>query len=1567
MAPACAMQAAGSSIAQASKAAVVISENPAAALQLQHLGLQPETYHPRQVCEQSMRHIHTHIHTGHFAVVWIDLPKSGRAVPPRKWSPTVREIALWIRSAKASRVPAVLAGWRGKHWQHEELAKLTQEEVVHESRHALCRYGVVHRHEGSCSVYHAFTTTPAQNARCRCSISDSLARGRGDGVLAAVANMYAQFVPRMLQLWQIVGPRQEREPDSESYSYSYSNLDRYPKRQSESASFLLDASPKYGAQHSGASSSIGDTTPATAAYPTEAREREKQRKQSGHVAKKRMQQVEDHFDDLGDDLSGLGGDLALHTADTYVEELEPDFLAEKIEPEVGGLLALHFRGSAALPDLPSVFIARNLDEACSALLAAGPGVDIAEFCGGAARSTTVAIRRNLVGGRNFDLVTHVDLGHPSTQQEALRYLDENVVLVLVMAPSCRAFGPPSHVNYVVNHATWRTHYDEDAPHVRFCGKAALHQLHQGRHFFVEQPSPTWLFHEPPWPTVCQHPQVKAECIDQCMVGLVNQRGERIRKPTVLVASHPALLEPFAGLRCSGRHLHGETWGSGLRHLQAWTWNFAERIVEGIVRLKMQLKHDELGLLQHSEDVSPTPGDGGGALVGRPVFSRSNAMLHADVPGTGDRRGALVGRPVFSRSNAMQHTDVTSLQARGALDGRPVSSRSNAMWHTSAEQLTAAYPSVGIGPADDAAGAEAEEIPATGAAGDSPQWMRCPGCRARMARGRREHNREEGVCKYPFDRPEPEWKCPGCSRSPPRPRGHEDHTDRLGECRWADASYRFRGATSGREGRHPREGRVRASSSSVADLPGSELNPGTRREPGHPELPPDSDSSPSPPRPQAREVETPVNGGSSGSNAGSAQAAAAGPGAVPAAAAESDSAGTEDGARATRGPDRQPRQVQPRLIDRAVGDAHEDWTSFDVNRSMRMLRTGSEAQISRELRKLHLRWWHAGRVQMERVLSAAGVPKEVLGKVASTIDTCRECRAWQKPEHEVTPVVELVTRQNEFVEADILFYKQFMAWHMLDRADRWHASTVITSKTGPSLCTAIDLTWVTIFGPFQYLVVDGESGLITEDSAAYLKSRGITYRPRAPGQHARMIERRGAILRHSMHCMEQQLARENVQVEFAQLLAEATFAGNALISHNGATPFNARFGRQPAMLPDLQVIPEWGGTVPGRDLQRVREVALQKIIESTAIARINRARRTVTTASGEALNYQPGELVDFHRPTMTKDAQAWHGPAEVIRSEPHRGLVILKWRGEELLAKYGDVRRFMDFTAHVFGFIDSDHLPHGQVWRIIQAHLDSQAPRHFSTFGFHVKEGTWHPTTDSMKFPRAALALEFAVRNIWCLKDVFALRLGKALSKLPPHQAATFTTVLWWRNHAEAAYQHVVSGAPSLSTAELVGPEWEAMTYVQAFHRDEPEVDMRSLCEPDHLHEPSTQSGSGGSARADPSGRTDISDPERLTAIPEERWAMPSLAPRQCRQPCSTVRWTHVCWWSLVLTTGLQTRRSRPTAESATTWATRTWRCGSLMSMPSCWWTRIPATVGSRSCWSTTRTVRGRSLRRTPTF
>ena len=144
-----------------------------------------------------------------------------------------------------------------------------------------------------------------------------------------------------------------------------------------------------------------------------------------------------------------------------------------------------------------MFIARSMQEALSVLLTVGRGVDIAELCGGGARTTTVAIRRNLVGGKNFDLVTHTDLGCPREQKATLRYLDEAFVFVFVLAPSCRSMGPMSHVSHVVNYQMWLRHYQEDAPHIKLCGTAAAHQLSKGRHFLCEQPNPTWLFHEPP--------------------------------------------------------------------------------------------------------------------------------------------------------------------------------------------------------------------------------------------------------------------------------------------------------------------------------------------------------------------------------------------------------------------------------------------------------------------------------------------------------------------------------------------------------------------------------------------------------------------------------------------------------------------------------------------------------------------------------------------------------------------------------------------------------------------------------------------------------------------------------------------------------------------------------------------------------------------------------------------------------------------------------------------------------------------------------------------------------------
>ena len=41
--------------------------------------------------------------------------------------------------------------------------------------------------------------------------------------------------------------------------------------------------------------------------------------------------------------------------------------------------------------------------------------------------------------------------------------------------------------------------------------------------------------------------------------------------------------------------------------------------------------------------------------------------------------------------------------------------------------------------------------------------------------------------------------------------------------------------------------------------------------------------------------------------------------------------------------------------------------------------------------------------------------------------------------------------------------------------------------------------------------------------------------------------------------------------FEQILGEAVFAGNCLISVNGSTPYMNLYGRTPTMLPDVTVI------------------------------------------------------------------------------------------------------------------------------------------------------------------------------------------------------------------------------------------------------------------------------------------------------------------------------------------------------------------------------------------------------------
>ena len=111
----------------------------------------------------------------------------------------------------------------------------------------------------------------------------------------------------------------------------------------------------------------------------------------------------------------------------------------------------------------------------------------------------------------------------------------------------------------------------------------------------------------------------------------------------------------------------------------------------------------------------------------------------------------------------------------------------------------------------------------------------------------------------------------------------------------------------------------------------------------------------------------------------------------------------------------------------------------------------------------------------------------------------------------------------------------------------------------------------------------------------------------------------------MHCFRDVIHRTDAQLKieglldipFEYRLAEAVFAGNALVTVNN-TPYNAVYGRVPSLLPNMNQTNANGELsdpesmpLPGvlRNSHRLREIAIQQMIEGTARAKLGRALRT----------------------------------------------------------------------------------------------------------------------------------------------------------------------------------------------------------------------------------------------------------------------------------------------------------------------------------------------------------------------
>ena len=1366
----------------------------------------------------------------------------------------MNQLCTWLQLAGELHIPAGTFGAFGHVWQHEGVQTLIRDHAFCKSHHRACHFGLKldpKQTEPSkiCFVFLCNVKTPSH--LCKCSVPQhdhkldwsaqnmSIARRPRhrlqQEIASAVLSVFLEKGMNHVKFSQIHRAHYDT-PDSKTNYHTEEPQEDAPKVSKNSGSNTLGASAstadsiRVAVHHTtcaccqlemplsqayctlceeplhGQEQTVGGPSVApSSCFPTEERIRQKDRlkklKEAGLKPQPRKVVVEEHFDDCGTDLSGLAPFLNVDD--------EP-----KKSPNDAALYhaVCMMEGFDLMEVCEHTYHAADMETALNVLSSLGSQVDLVEICGGAARTSRISIRRHLKVGKNFDLITHCDLNDPAQQQLVMQYFEEHKPLVAVMSPRCSPFGSHSNLNYSLNPQGWERTYQDSAPHGRFCGELALYQDRSGRYFFLEQPQGSWLYEEYPWNIVCYLPSVFCETIHQRMLGQLGPHGGPAKKSTDLIANHTKLLEPFANCRCDGSHVHDSLDGGRAKTCETWTWEFAKRVSDGIIRLKEHL-------------------------------SSSIADTQAAFP------------------------------ARGTSTGE----------------------------------GEAEQE-------DNQAWRKCPGCNGRQSKYDPRHSRVRGECKWPDITPII-WKCPGCARH--KPYGHPDHTHRE-DCKHSVIAHRL-GVP--RAGRHPRSPSKPASASVSTDLQpqladGTDL--GEEDEARNAQRSPDVQHIPQNPPAEILRLckctswTIACNGDPVLVEAEAADFAFPNeehkdhpyrttwakfgkewyqlellkkweecprphilPGiATPLITIFHPNSNVDITPFLTASTDIVPadsHRPTPRVSseknrrtyqEASVGTEHPgDWSRFNVGNSLCALTNGSPDTQMRELRKLHLRWWHCGPETMRRVLKAAGLPNSILDKVVSVTDTCRECRMWARPAHETIPTLRMTTAFNEHVEADIMFYREYAIFHLICCGTRWHAATVVRSKHEEELFAAVHKIWISIHGPTQQLITDGELGLTNPTAEARLKRLGVSLKVRAPGQHARFVERRGAILRTTMHCMESQLIREGVPIDMDILLSEATFSGNVLVHIGGVTPYQCVYGRAPAMLPPMPDEQSTSNDEASEQSQaarhRIRTAALEAMIQSTSLARTSRALRSRGIAATE-IKYEPGDLIDYHRPTSSKDASGWHGPTKVLEYKPEDGIVVIDLHGKPRPCRLQDVRHtlFAHVSSQVFVTMTVK-----SALNIIQEFVNKQRVRTYVTLGIVANDqGALHLAQSTHQHSRVLMALNHLLENAWCFDECHAVRLGKSCKTLPRMPRSTHSTLLYWNTNKSSAEPLVFAADDSrISMLEIVGCEYQSFSFVQLLHNSD---NPSGLCD--------SVDATAASHGCESHGQEVIADAhsDRLSTIPE---------------------------------------------------------------------------------------------------
>ena len=361
----------------------------------------------------------------------------------------------------------------------------------------------------------------------------------------------------------------------------------------------------------------------------------------------------------------------------------------------------------------------------------------------------------------------------------------------------------------------------------------------------------------------------------------------------------------------------------------------------------------------------------------------------------------------------------------------------------------------------------------------------------------------------------------------------------------------------------------------------------------------------------------------------------------------------------------------------------------------------------------------------------------------------------------------------------MFYKTWIILHTIFCATRFSMTSILADRTTETILTAITQCWFRLFGSPNEIVTDQEGAMTSEAAVAWSEHWHCALKFVPKGSHAHTVERHHEILRDCLHKIEDQCKTEGIAVNKEHILSEATFAKNAFVQIQGQSPYTAVLGRIPNLLLELEgnsssAVIDSSGNIQGvnRHVTRLREIALQAIVEGTARSRLQIAERTKSRPSAAMSGAQIGQMVEIWRQPTTKDLVGWRGPCRIVSvNQIEHGLIEVEWQGRTMSCRLSDVR-----ASTLLVLLISE--PVGTPWQVVVSFLKGFHSGHVTCAWVYTDHG-WQMSKVAAEQPLLLKSLLHTARFELGLTQCIGARLGRQLCQLPGMFGVELSLLLWW--------------------------------------------------------------------------------------------------------------------------------------------------------------------------------------------